>query len=223
MKALSLFIILSLSISLLSKGQYVTSYYDPKRIEKMSLNYISRILAEKSLSSETDTIKKNVEKISLNTTKLVAAKTIIYKSLVTVNEAIKDGKEIMYIGQAITDIIKLTGDILDIAKDNPELVLIATKTISTIKLQAIELYNEISKVITKEGSVEVMMDYNQRDELLRDISTRLSIIRGGLYAIYNGFYYAKMNGIWKSLNPFQSWVNQDKQIIDNILRNTKRL
>jgi hypothetical protein len=67
----------------------------------------------------------------------------------------------------------------------------------------------------------MMMDAGQRAELINFIVTELRVIRGLAYTASRQMYWAKMDGIFRSLNPFAGYINQDKQIADDILRNYK--
>lgn len=215
-------------ISLLSfwaiivNAQYVTLYYNTEHFAAVSTNHTLRMSAEGILSGQTAQIRENTDTINSNMAKLVAAKYVVHNSLVNVNQILKDGKEVKYISEIVVDIISLIEDITGIIKDNPQLSLLSAKAVSDIKIQALGLYTEITEFINKEG-IDTMMDYNKRDELLKDINQRLQIFRAVLSGFYTSLYWGKINGVWKSLSPFATWVNQDKRIIDEIMFNVKSL
>ncbi len=199
-------------------SQSVQVVYDTKHTAAVLLNNTYRLAAEQTLISQTDTINDNTNEINSNMAKLAAAKLIVYQSLTEVNEVLKDGLEIKYIAEIISDIAELSSSISNSVIDDPEYVLLVTEAVSDLKLLGIELYGEITSFITKEGK-DAMMDYEKRDELLRTITQRLQIIRGILYGLDRQIYYAGVFGFWNTVNPFSSYVNQDKIIIGDIMAN----
>ena len=62
------------------------------------------------------------------------------------------------------------------------------------------------------------MDYQKRDYLLNKISLELKVIRALIFSMHRAIYWAKINGIVKSINPYASFINTDKQKADEILR-----
>jgi hypothetical protein len=67
------------------------------------------------------------------------------------------------------------------------------------------------------------MDSGERAKLLNRIVTELTILRGVAYGMYRSMYWAKQRGILNSLNPYAGFINIDKRIADDIVRNAKYL
>tara|TARA_R110002050_G_scaffold85747_9_gene182949 strand:- start:53349 stop:54035 length:687 start_codon:yes stop_codon:yes gene_type:complete len=221
-KMKTIFYILLLCISILPfcNAQQIVS--DPGHTLKVVINNGYRVVAERKLENETQTIKSNTNKIRDNVAKLLATKALIYKSLTEVNEVIKDGREVKYIGTLVTDIFELSTSITGTVFTNPELVLVSNKAVSDMKTQAMELYGEIAGFIAREGR-DAMMDVAKRDELLRSVTLRLQIIRGVLYGLERNLYWAGVFGTWNSINPFASYISYDKLLIDDIMFNLKTI
>jgi hypothetical protein len=51
----------------------------------------------------------------------------------------------------------------------------------------------------------------------------MQILRGIAYGMQRSMYWAKMNGILRSLNPWAQWQNQDVRIAGDVLNNAKYL
>lgn len=49
------------------------------------------------------------------------------------------------------------------------------------------------------------------------------ILRGVAYGMQRTMFWAKQRGILNSLNPYAGYINIDKQIADDIIRNAKYL
>jgi|SRR5690606_24072189 len=199
---------------------YYQMYYDPEHFASVSANQVTRMAAETILTNQTKKIKENIETINQNMLKVVATKELIYRSLTEVNEVLKDGKEIKYIGTLITDIAEEAMGVTQLAKDAPHLAIFAEESARNIRTQSLELFSEITRFINK-GGTDAMMNYNTRDELLRNITHRLQLLRAEIYLMHQSMYWAKMNGIWNTLNPFSDWINEDRNIINGILLNVK--
>lgn len=221
-KMKTIFFILLLCISILPfcNAQQIVS--DPGHTLKVVINNGYRVVAERKLENETQTIKSNTNKIRDNVAKLLATKALIYKSLTEVNEVIKDGREAKYIGTLVTDIFELSTSITGTVFTDPELALVSNKAVSDMKIQAMELYGEIAGFIAREGR-DAMMDVAKRDELLRSVTLRLQIIRGVLYGLERNLYWAGVFGTWNSINPFASYISYDKLLIDDIMFNLKTI
>jgi hypothetical protein len=221
-KMKTIFFILLLCISILPfcNAQQIVS--DPGHTLKVVINNGYRVVAERKLENETQTIKSNTNKIRDNVAKLLATKALIYKSLTEVNEVIKDGREVKHIGTLVTDIFELSRNITGTVFTDPELALVSNRAVSDMKTQAIELYGEIAGFIAREGR-DAMMDVAKRDELLRSVTLRLQIMRGVLYGLERNLYWAGVFGTWNSINPFASYISYDKLLIDDIMFNLKTI
>ena len=200
----------------------ITNYVDYNHFTSFMINQNARMAAEGILIRQTDSIKGNIDQINTNLLQLVAARTIIHNSLAEVNELFKDGRVMSYMTGLVSDILSEASQISKMAAQDPEIVIFASESVNSIKMQALELYEEISTFINA-GGAQAMMNNGTRDELLRKITQRLQLLRGSLFALRNNLYWKRMYGLWNSLNPFSSWVNQDKRIIDQIIREAKTL
>jgi hypothetical protein len=200
----------------------ITSYVDYNHFTSFMINQNARMAAEGILISQTDSIKENVDQINTNLLQLVAARTVIYNSFAEVNELFKDGRVMNYMTGLVADILSEASQISKMAAEDPEIVIFASESVKSIKTQALELYEEISTFVNA-GGTQAMMNNGTRDELLRKITQRLQLLRGSLFALRNNLYWKRMYGLWNSLNPFSSWVNQDRRIIDQIIREAKAL
>jgi hypothetical protein len=67
------------------------------------------------------------------------------------------------------------------------------------------------------------MDAGERARLLGRIVIELTILRGVAYGMHRSMYWAKQRGILNSLNPYRGFINIDKRIADDIIRNAKYL
>ncbi|WP_423128534.1 hypothetical protein [Gaoshiqia sp. Z1-71] len=200
----------------------VTAYVDYNHFKSFLINQNARMEAERILTRQTDSIKGNIDQINSNLLQMTAVRTIILNSFTDVNELLKDGRLMKYQTRLVSDILSETSQIIRMTAEDPEVAVFASESVNSIKVQALELYDEIATFINK-GGTRAMMNNGTRDELLRKITQRLQLLRGSLFALHNSLHWKRLYGFWNSLNPFSSWVNQDKRIIDQIIREAKSL
>lgn len=200
----------------------VTAYVDYNHFRSFLINQNARMEAERILTRQTDSIKGNIDKINANLLHMTAVRMIIVHSFTDVNELLKDGKLMKYQARLVSDILSETSQIIRMAAEDPEIAVFASESVNSIKIQALELYDETATFINK-GGTRAMMNNGTRDELLRKTTQRLQLLRGSLFALRSNLYWKRLYGFWNSLNPFSSWVNQDRRIIDQIIREAKSL
>lgn len=192
-----------------------TLYYDAKRVAAMQAGYAMRNLVEARLKSETDNINKNMESINESLAKVVATRLLIHNSLRNVSSALRNGKQVMYMGKLIQEIIKECSGLIEDVKTAPQYALFAEEstreTITYTTLVSTEVYN----IILKEGN-GLLMNYSKRDALIQEITHKLMILRSYITVIRQSVYYAKMMGLFHSLMPYSEFVSRDISIINDI-------
>ncbi len=146
----------------------------------------------------------------------------IYKGLSEVSSIMTNLLAIKDVAEISNDIVTDVGKAASLAGQNPALLLFAEQGANEFKTRATAVAAEVSTFILQ-GGQNNLMDSGERAKLLNRVVTELSIIRGVAYGMYRTLYYAKMRGILNSLNPYAGFVNIDRQIADDILRNSKTL
>lgn len=140
----------------------------------------------------------------------------IYKGLTQVSGTLTNAYYVKEIYNTADDLVKNTAEAVKIAVGNPMLTLFAERNAIAFKNRALRLSTEIASILT--SGENNMMDAGERQKLIYHIYTELRLLNATAFSIKNSMYYAKMNGIWNSLNPFRMWVNQDLAIMKDILR-----
>jgi len=195
---------------------------DPQHLVAVTANGIVRSSAESTHEQYLGKINNNVNDLNTNTGSVVLAQTMIYQALSNVNSALKDGLEMKYMATIVSDITGYSSQALDMAKDDPALLLVATHIADEMRQHAVLLVTDVSSFILKEGD-NVLADYNARDELLRKVTQQLQIIDGLAYGAWRAMYWAKERGLVASLNPFAAYINRDRQYVTQIIQNAKYL
>ncbi len=196
--------------------------YDPGHLRVVNENGAMRVASETSYQSSLDQIKKNTNDIGLNLSSVVLAQNIIHKSLTDINEALKDGIQIKQMGYLIDDIFKNSRDAIELARGNPVLVLFAEDSARQMKERGIALVGDVSSLVLAKNE-NVLMNYNVRDELIRKVINELRIMNALIYGIKQNMYYAQMNGIFRTVNPYRQYMERDFQLVEDIIRKRQML
>lgn len=145
----------------------------------------------------------------------------IYKGLSQVASVISNLTSIKEIASCGTDIVNDVGQAVTIAKSDPVLLLFAEQGAREFETRAVTLSADVSAFVLKGGSN--LMDAGERGKLLNHIEREMEILRGIAYGMGRAMYWAKMRGIWASLNPWEEWKNMDVQIANDVINNAKYL
>jgi hypothetical protein len=146
----------------------------------------------------------------------------IYKGLSEVASVINNLNTIKEIGQCGSDIVTDVGSAVQLARSNPALLLFAEQGARDFQSRAVKLAAEVSAFVLQ-GGKNNLMDSGERGKLLNHIQSEMQILRGIAYGMKQAMYWAKMNGIWRELNPWATWQNQDVRIANEVLNNAKYL
>ncbi len=146
----------------------------------------------------------------------------IYKGLSEVASVINNITTIKEIAECGTDIINDVGQSVKLAKSDPILLLFAEQGARDFETRAASLAAEVSAFALKGGSNN-LMDSGERGKLLNHIAEELRILRGIAYGMERSMYWAKINGVLRTLNPWAEWQNQDVRIANDVLTNARYL
>lgn len=196
--------------------------FDRNHFNIVNENGAVRLGAENTHNSYLNTINNRLDDINLNIGSVVVVQTLIRNSLVQVNQALKSGIAITQIAQITAEIIRESNAMISIAQSEPYLLLFAEDVARQMKNRGINLVSEVSSFVLKEGN-NILMDYEKREGLLRKIVLELKVIRALCFSISKSMYWAKINGVLKTANPFRDFINQDMRISGEIINNIKQL
>jgi len=146
----------------------------------------------------------------------------IYRGLSEVSAVMNN----LFSVKEIADIgIDIVGDVeksVSLAKANPLLLLFAEEGAREFKLRSVKLSAEVGGFVLK-GGRDNLLDAGERSKLLNHIANQMRILRGIAYGMQRAMYWAKMKGIFASLNPWDTWINMDVRIANSIINEAKYL
>ncbi|MBS1527687.1 MAG: hypothetical protein JST19_18725 [Bacteroidetes bacterium] len=145
----------------------------------------------------------------------------IYQGLSQVASVINNLATIKDIADCGSDIINDVESSVSLAKSDPVLLLFAEQGARDFETRSVRLAADVSAFVLKGGNN--LMDSGERGKLLNHIANEMRILRGIAYGMNRSMYWAKINGIFRSLNPWEEWQNQDVRIANDVLTNAKYL
>lgn len=140
----------------------------------------------------------------------------VLKGLTQVSGTLSNALTVREIYSASSEIVTNTQEAVRLAAGNPILTVFAVKSANEFKRRALSMSSEVGRILT--GGESNMMDAGERQRLLNYIHTEIRLLGATAFAVKFNMEYAKMYGIWNSLNPFRRWVNQDVQIMNEIIQ-----
>ena len=146
----------------------------------------------------------------------------IYQGLSQVASIINNLNTVKEIGDCGIDILKDVESAVTLARSNPVLLLFAERGARDFQTRATMLAADVAAFVLKGGN-DNLMDAGERGKLLNHIANQMRILRGIAYGMNRAMYWAKINGVFRSLNPWATWVNQDVRIATEVLHNAKYL
>ena len=118
----------------------------------------------------------------------------------------------------VNQIVRNQGEIYRMAMQNPVLVGLAYQTEIEFAGKARSLVNYLIGLCASFGAVN-QMKASDRKILFDHILMELNTIQSMSASLVNSMYYANASGGLRSLNPFQTYVDQDKDLVQDIIRN----
>lgn len=145
----------------------------------------------------------------------------VYQGLSEVASVINNLTTIKEIAECGSDIVNDVETAINLAKSDPVLLLFAEQGARDFETRATTLAADVSAFVLKGGNN--LMDSGERGRMLNHIADEMRILRGIAYGMDRAMYWAKINGIFRSLNPWAEWQNQDVRIANDVLTNAKYL
>ncbi len=218
MKHLQLFIFLILSGSAFGQALYV----DPA-VSGATAAHSAIINSQlKSTNERLTLIERGQLAITGNLTIVNTMQDKIYKGLSEVSSILTNLSNVQEIARMATAISGDLNDVMELAGENPALLLFAERNATLFQQRATSLAVEVSSFVLK-GGENNLMDAGERSKLINQILTEMVILRSYTYGMYRSMYFAQMKGFVKALNPFQGYINVDIQLAQDIARKAKTL
>lgn len=190
--------------------------FDRNHFNIVNENGAMRSAAETAHQADLEKVSNRLDDINMNLSAVVLVQQMVFQSLTQVNQALKSGLTVRQIVQVNNEIIVESNRMTEAAAGEPWLLLFTEDVARQVKTRAVGLAGEVSAFVLK-GGQNVLMDFERRDALLLKILLELRVIRALTYSMYRSVYWAKLNGVLKTVNPYRSFINQDLRLADEVI------
>lgn len=186
-----------------------------------------------ALKSQGDAIKQGHQEIIDKQTKLQKAQAFVASQMVIVNDiqskirkglsevsgTVSNGMQVKNILQELDWSRKYTTEIAQLIKTNPAYAVFGKKSAEMSWQYITRIVTDLQHTLA-EGDLN-LATAGDRYKMLYTIEKNVSMLRLWLYNVKSSIERAKRYGFWKAINPFQSYINTDKQIIKEIINRYK--
>ena len=142
-----------------------------------------------------------------------------YHSLGTILDVVNVG---IQASPMLSRIIQNQAGIYEIARKNPTFLSIAYQAELEFAEKGRSLFNFLAGLCASIGPIN-QMKVADRKILFDHVLVELSNLQDMSFSLLCNMQYAQGMGIARSLNPFQNYIDQDKEIIKDIIRNASFL
>jgi hypothetical protein len=122
----------------------------------------------------------------------------------------------------VNQIISNQSQIISLAEKNPGMIVLGYQSELQFAENAESLLGYVTGLVLSIGDVNQMKASDRKmlfDYVISELS-KIQELSGNMLILLQ---YSNLNAVFKALNPFQNFVNQDKTMVNNILQNVKYL
>jgi hypothetical protein len=197
--------------------------FDATRFGLVNSNFAARLVGEATAQNSAEKIKKNFDKINENYAKLIVAKTVVDDALCNVNSALKNGLAVKETLKTVEDIYENAMRLVQVGSKYPQYSHLTKVYIENAASQAMALQSDVLNIALKGKENNIIMNYNYRDQIVRDVFIRLRLINADLQLACRSIEQAASLGFLRGATPFGGWIDKDKQIVEQIINQAKYL
>jgi len=188
-------------MGLTAKGVYAQQVvFDPTVVSTLVVNHTVQQAALSDIKDNEGEIATYQKAITAKMIQIHALEEKMYNSLKSVQSIIGQSKNIIYASNIAKDIGTYQAQMIETAKGDPQLMIIAAKTELELVNRTSDLFTYIYQVAVIGTDVNLMSN-SDRLNLIRHVVDELRIMRGLSYSINRKMRLAKYAGLWKAMNP----------------------
>jgi hypothetical protein len=191
--------------------------FDPAVVSTLVVNHTAQQAALQDIKESESEIFATQRAITIKMEQIRRLEEKMYNSLKSVQAIVGQSKNIVYASRIAQDIGTYQGQMLDIARGDPELLLIAAKTELELVNRTADLFTYIYQVAVIGTDVNLMTNAD-RLSLIRHVVDELRIMRGLSYSIVRKMRVARHAGLMKTMNPLGlKYPDNSQAIIKSLL------
>jgi len=198
-----------------------TLVIDPAMITALTITHNEQQATLNGIKSKQTEVRNYDVLITAKLTQLKDLQQKTYSYLSTVNAVVQNGKDIVYASEIAKDIAKYQAQAARNAANDPQLLLVCTKTEYELVSRTADLFLYIYNIALKSGAGN-LMDNKARIDLCIHVVKELQSMRTLAYSVCRRIKTAQRSGVLKQLIPGQfRYVNTSTQKVNKILGDLK--
>ncbi len=179
-------------------------------------------MASASLESEQEKTIKEQSKLAKAQALVLGQLTMVdnlqkkvYKGLREISGTLQNAMQVKEIYSEIKECHRYSTQIKDLVKKKPAYAVFGAKATQKSYEQLLKLGSEVGSLLS--ASDTNLATAGDRYEMLARIESQVRELKLWLITVTLHLDRAIRIGFWRSINPFQGYINTDKDIVENIM------
>jgi hypothetical protein len=194
--------------------------WDPIVQTTMIVNHLEQNSQLKEIKTSETKIATAQAAIAVKMEQIRAIEEKVYKSLKSATIVIQNVKDIGYAYEISSEIGKYQSEMGRLAKEKPELLVVAARAEVALLSKGADLLNYI--IVATTATDANLMNNEQRIRIIRHVVDELRIMRGMAYSIVRQMRYVAMNGFLNNMNFLGFRYQRDAKLVKQILEEFKK-
>jgi hypothetical protein len=194
--------------------------WDPIVQTTMIVNHLEQNSQLKDIKTNESKIATAQSVIALKMEEIRAIEEKVYKSLKSATIVIQNVKDIGYAYEISKEIGKYQSQMGALAKQKPELLIVAARAEVALLSKGADLLNYI--IVATTATDANLMNNEQRIRIIRHVVDELRIMRGMAYSIVRQMRYVSMNGFLNNMDFLGFRYQRDAKLVKQILEEFKK-
>ncbi len=194
--------------------------WDPIVQTTMIVNHLEQNSQLKDIKTNETKIATAQSVIALKMEQIRAIEEKVYKSLKSATIVIQNVKDIGYAYEISSEIGKYQSEMGRLAKQKPELLVVAARAEVALLSKGADLLNYI--IVATTATDANLMNNEQRIRIIHHVVDELRIMRGMAYSIVRQMRYVSMNGFLNNMNFLGFRYQRNAKLVKQILEEFKK-
>ena len=168
---------------------------------------------------EQDKLQKAQTFISAQVALVKKVQDKVYKGLSEAGGTIQNAIQVKNIGEETKQCVEYSKSISQLVERHPQYAIFGAKATQRCYEQTLKIANEMSNILA-DGETN-LATAGDRYRVLDNIEHQVRMLKIYLISVQLALENAEYAGFWRSINPFQGYIDTDKDIIQNIMQKFK--
>jgi len=187
--------------------------------EQFAENYAVRIASEKAFKEVLESQQKDYRRILIKSSAINEIKKKLHKAIYEVSDEIKSGKKVKYFLKVLDEIKHNSDEMLVLANKESKYSEHFTKLYNNIMETRENIYRDTEPVFST--TIGMHMDNYDRIELITKMTQKAEAINEEILQLKSFLEISKMVDNTKNGSPFKNYVNNDKEIMEVVMKEYK--